>query len=687
MQLADLKQYRWVTPITSATIPTVVLNPNATTPMCVGQTSNVHVFANGTPGGLPPISQTVWGYGSSPAGIQYPGPTLVAQSHVGNFVEWTNLLPQGISHPCVQPPTDARLGGMVGRYRTGYACVHLHGGHLCWDSDGHPVRRAGNGALLRPQTTAQTHSVDFDYANTQRGGALLWYHDHVMDATSMNVYAGLAGGYILRHPGEAGIPELPKDEYEMPLIIQDRSFLAEPDAKGRRLLYGHAPYLRDRVSLAANAGNPKILRENIRKLGAPMGEFKGDAMCVNGKVWPYLKVKPRAYRFRVLNGCNTRMLVLRLSHEDGKLPGEPDLGADNRGLEMLQIGGDAGFISPPVPLRGVLVNGQPTTSDFLVLASGERADIVIDFSGLAAEQKIYLTNHATETSPLGNAGDLACGIGPAGEEQLQYSVMQFQVLDGTPQPLNQHALTTKLDAITHMPHGVVPAQPTRRYVINERAVALTAADAAFTLAKAAEVVSKAADPDAATKGYKDALDTITPPGRFGWKAITLQPSVSVPVEPGLLWAGPAPALIGSPPAGGPYIDADNQPTSPVRHTINGPVELWEFYNLSADVHPMHLHLASFQVLSRQEILASPLGPLGQLGAVVPIDLNEMGWKDTVRVNAKDPANPNAIGQVTRLLVRFHDEGDTTRNYRGHFVFHCHLLEHEDMGMMRPLEVY
>jgi spore coat protein A len=79
--------------------------------------------------------------------------------------------------------------------------------------------------------------------------------------------------------------------------------------------------------------------------------------------------------------------------------------------------------------------------------------------------------------------------------------------------------------------------------------------------------------------------------------------------------------------------------------------------------------------------------LGVPGAVVPIDANEMGWKDTVRVNAKDPANPDAIGQVTRLLVRFEDDGDATRDYRGHFVFHCHLLEHEDMGMMRPLEVY
>jgi spore coat protein A len=542
---------------------------------------------------------------------------------------------------------------MEGRYRAGYACVHLHGGHLCWTSDGHPVRRAGSKALLRPKT-GTPHSVVFDYANTQRGGALLWYHDHVMDATSMNVYAGLAGGYVLRDQREAGIADLPSGSYEMPLIIQDRSFVAAPNDKGHWLLYGHAPYLRDRIALAAKTGNRTSLRKKIRALGAPMGEFKGDAMCVNGKVWPYLEVEPRAYRFRVLNGCNTRMLVLRLSHEDAAKPGEPDLAASDPGLAMLQIGGDAGFLSPPVELRGKLARKKPTTGNFLVLAPGERADIVVDFSGLSG-QTVYLSNHATQNSPLGNGGDLAKQGNSKKPEQLQYAVLQLRVKGGTPQPLNQQALTTALAGMRDMPNGNAPALPTRSYVISERNIPLTASDVATT-----------------------------PPGRFGWNAITLQPGLTLPAPPGLLWAGPAPDPVGAPPAGGPYVDPENQPHSAVRHTIGGPLELWEFYNLSADVHPMHLHLASFQVLSRKAILSADLT---QLGNAIPPDPNELGWKDTVRVNAADPATPNAIGQVTRLLVKFDDDGDTTRDYSGHFVFHCHLLEHEDMGMMRPLEVY
>ena len=654
MPFDQLRRYRWATPIRPQDIPTLALPAVGLTDMYVGETTVPHVFANSPDGGVTPaIAQTLWGYGSSPNDICHPGPTLVAQAYVANQVRWTNTLAEGVHHPFVEPPLDAKLGGMMGRYSVGHACVHLHGAHVRWTSDGHPVRRAGSDALLRPQTGATPDAVLFEYPNTQLGGAMLWYHDHVMDITSMNVYSGMAGGYLLRDPGEATIGELPSGDFEMPLIIQDRSFVAAPSAPGHPwMLYGHAPYLRERIATASAAGDPQAKRDAIRAMEPPMGEFKGDAICVNGKIWPYMDVQPRSYRFRVLNGCNTRMLVLRLSPE--ATPGEPDVSLMAPGLSLLQIGVDDGFLNPVVELQGALVNGQATTANFLVLASAERADVVIDFSGMAG-QTVYLSNHADGVSPMGNGGDLAISAS-GGAEQLQYSVLQFRVANEVPKPLNRPALETGLASITQMPNLAAPPLPTRRYVISEQGIPLTATDAA----------------------------TVNPPGRFGWNAITLQPSLTLPVGPGLLWAGPAPTPYGGPPTGGPYIDAENQAGSPARHVLNGPVELWEFYNLSVDVHPLHLHLVSFQVLSRQEILSAELG---QLGALLPIDANEKGWKDTVRVNAADPANPAAVGQVTRLLVRFDDGGDATRDYTGHFVFHCHLLEHEDMGMMLPLEVY
>ncbi len=721
MPLEVLRKYRWATPITAATIPTVDLStaPAAAdgyTDVYIGKTTSPHVFADSPAGsGLLPIRQTVWGYGMAADQIHHPGPTLVAKAYVANQVRWINTLPEGVHHPFAQPPTDARLGGMMGRYSVGHACVHLHGAHVCWTSDGHPVRRKGSQSVLRPHSGAKPFAVPCEYPNTQMGGAMLWYHDHTMDMTSMNVYSGLAGGYLLRDPGEAAVTDLPSGDFEMPLIIQDRSFTETPDIHENWMLYGHAPYLRERIKAAIGAGTTEERRSAVREMDPPMGEFKGDAMCVNGKIWPHLVVQPRVYRFRILNGCNTRMLVLRMSKELRQLPvdaldGEPNVGEATPQISMVQIGGDDGFISPFVPLSGALVDGQPSTATFLVLASGERADVLIDFSQQAGTN-VYLSNHATENSPLGNGGDRAGNPDENPLTNLQYLVLQFRVTCAPQPALDDTALTALNGRLTDaLAPGLlaagVPLMPefnlafppvaagplpllTRRYVIREQL----------------DIPLKATDHATLTATGRN------PPGRFGWNAITMQPDPSLvaaggATELGLMWAGPAPDSYGGPPAGGPYIDAQNQPGSMERHILGGPVELWEFYNLSGDVHPLHLHLASFQVLSRQNILvawapgepaqpwqlAETVQPDGSwVPELLPPDANEKGWKDTVRVNAPPKSEPpvpgEPVGVVTRLLVRFDNGGDARRDYSGHFVFHCHLLEHEDMGMMRPLEIY
>jgi hypothetical protein len=166
-----------------------------------------------------------------------------------------------------------------------------------------------------------------------------------------------------------------------------------------------------------------------------------------------------------------------------------------------------------------------------------------------------------------------------------------------------------------------------------------------------------------------------------WNAITMT-QLEVPVNGRRLWAGNIPDPLVPPPLypptlpvpmGGPLIDDIDLAASTSKHVLGPNIELWEFQNNTGDVHPMHLHHAMFYVLGRWGLNA------GVMGAKQPVDANEQaGWKDTVRVNP---------GQVTRLLVRFDNQGDTANNYTGHYVFHCHLLEHEDMGMMRPLEIF
>lgn len=624
-----------------------------------------HEFAAGVPGVRPALTckagSNMWGYGADRALATYPGPTIVARLQTTVKITWENHLPEGVPYPFIEPPMDATVGNMARRYRRGSTCVHLHGAHVPWQSDGHPVRKPGFSAVLRPlQADSTPQSITCTYPNYQPGGALLWYHDHTMDATGRNVMAGLAGGYLLRHPDEAAA-RLPANDFaadilrEIPLIIQDRSF----DEHGQ-LLYGDASYLANRI-VAQKDG-----RATIRQIAAPTPEFKGRAIVVNGKVWPRLTVEPERYRFHILNGCNSRMLVLRLSRG---LPGaalvSPDSSEPAPNLPIFQIGGDAGFLPAVTTLTGQL-NGTPlaaSSKDFLVLAPGERADVVIDFSGWA-DQAVYLTNHAVETPGLGlgNGGD-AASAADGTDSVLQFLIHQPPALATRDDHAIAQALQLSLDSM-RAPLGEIsmlpPTQPkipspTRRYVIKEFSIAMTERNRGVIFP--------------------------APLNCLPWNAITFQPDITLFDEPGQLWGGIPPTPVGRQappggksagcmPGGGPAPD----PAPATPHLLNAPAELWEFYNLSVDVHPIHLHLASFLVLSRQAISTTPLPTFGD--ERLPDD-NEKGWKDTVR------CNPN---EFLRLLVRFDDQGDTANDYAGHFVWHCHLLEHEDMGMMRPLDI-
>ena len=148
----------------------------------------------------------------------------------------------------------------------------------------------------------------YEYPNRQ-DACTLWYHDHAIGQTRLNVYAGLAGVYLIRDDEEDALG-LPSGDYEVPLIIQDRSFAADGS-----LAYPVS-------ELAGSTDHP----------GAWVPEFFGDTILVNGKVWPYLEVEPRKYRLRILNGSNARFYRLRLS--DGR--------------PFVQIGADQGLLSGPV---------------------------------------------------------------------------------------------------------------------------------------------------------------------------------------------------------------------------------------------------------------------------------------------------------------------------------------------------
>jgi spore coat protein A len=253
------------------------------------------------------------------------GMAVVAESGTPLDVNYTNNLPE--TYPD-WIPVDTRLTPLGDQVR---AMTHLHGAFVAADSDGSPA--------VTPNGFGFGETQMVHYPNEQPA-TLLWFHDHALGATRLNVFAGLAAAYILRDEFDTGAEPnpigIPGGRYEIPLVIQDRQF--NPDGT---FLY------------------PTSEIEGVTWIG----EYFGDVMLVNGKVWPFLNVEPRMYRFRILNGCNARILNLAAG-----------------GVTFWQIGAEGGLWDIPVPATN------------LVMGLAERADVVVDFSPFAG-RTLMLMNH------------------------------------------------------------------------------------------------------------------------------------------------------------------------------------------------------------------------------------------------------------------------------------------------------
>jgi FtsP/CotA-like multicopper oxidase with cupredoxin domain len=530
---------------------------------------------------------TVWGYDGS-----VPGPTIEAERGRPVTVEWLNELDgpfpvvvtiapaaaddHGIPVQCV-PGLSGGVPDAHAAALTGHTVVHLHGGLTPASYDGWAEN------LFAPGQQAVFH-----YPMDQRA-ALLWYHDHVMGTTKLDVYAGLAGLWIVRdeRERELNLPEGPP--FEVPLLIQDRNF--DLDEHGRlsgRLLHKTDP--------------------DVMESFAPF-------TLVNGKVWPVLDVQPTTYRFRVLNGSNARTYRLVLLRD-----GEPDLD------RIVQIGTDHGLLRAPVP---VPANG-------LVLASAERADLLVDFSDVEPGTDLTLVN--TARAPFDGSSFPAADAENAADLDglLPYPrVMQLRVAAGAAAP---RRVPREL-ATDYEPPAAdeLAGAPRRAIALVEREL-----DGEPNMLTMRELAP--ADDDYA-----------------GHPVVTV--------------------AEGDRTARYRVVAAHFEDTTTFFPML-GEYEVWQLINLTSDTHPIHLHLDPFQILARRPIRYEILdGGIGErdLAATVTverdpadgldhaIDENERGLKDTVRVNPKE---------IVEIAVRF-----TT--YSGRYMYHCHILEHEDRDMMRP----
>jgi spore coat protein A, manganese oxidase len=481
-----------------------------------------------------PLLTTVWGYNGS-----YPGATFEVRQGTPITVHWTNDLVDGAGNPLPHLlPVDTSLhwANPPGWPESGVPVVtHLHGGHSESASDGLPEAWFTPGfQYTGTDWVKETYTYDNDQDATT-----LWYHDHALGITRLNVYAGLAGFYLIRNDWEDGL-NLPSRDYEVPLVIQDRMFTADG-----QLFYPSEPEV-------PGAPDPSHLPE-----------FFGDTILVNGEAWPVLDVEPRKYRFRLLNGSDSRVYNLFLSS----------------GQQFYQIGSDGGFLNAPVPL------------DRLTLAPGERADVIVDFSDpRLAGQTVVLGNNARAPFPKGDTID----------PRTVGRIMAFQVTKPLAGPDTSVLPTSLRPAPIALPG---PVARTRELLLFE--------------------------------------------GEDEYGRLRSQLGTA---------------------AGGPLLWHDAITENP---NLND-VEVWEIYNTTEDTHPIHIHLVQFQVLSRQKFRATQdpetgaLSDIHLLGQPKPPDANEAGFKDTVRMNP---------GEVTRVIMKF--------DRPGRYVWHCHILSHEDHEMMRP----
>jgi bilirubin oxidase len=555
------------------------------------------------PKGFPKTQVFAFGSTTDPSTFHAPGHTIEATVDRQTRMIWSNqlvtrsgeyvphFLPVDQTLHWANPPGGTggrdkppKFTATPGRY-TGPVplVVHTHGAHDYQDSDGYPeawyLPQAKNipagyatvgskydefkqAAAARTGVAWGAGSAQFVFTNDQPATSL-WYHDHSLGITRLNVRAGLLGMYNLR----GGARDLPAGHlpgppprrgerpgtrhYEIPLIIQDPSF----NTDGSQYLPGSN----------LSWPGPYIPTTDIPPIWN--GLYYGSTITVNGNTWPNLNVEPRRYRFRVLNGCAVRQLAL-------KVVSSPHAAASaSAEVPLWVIGSDGGFLPYPVELSGQTA---------LPVLPAERYDIIVDFTGHKPGTHFYLANEGAAAT----AGTTAT--------VLRFTVVPLKGKDTSIPPAHLH----------------LPPPPIIKQQTKTRQLSLSETGSSFQV----NVISQYACGTVNSSGLPNPLTWDDP--------ITEQPKA-------------------------------------------GSTELWRVWNFSPEgsaaiSHVFHMHLVQFEVVSRQPIDG---------GAASGPHPWELGRKDSC-------ASPT--GYITSVRATF--------DHKGLFVWHCHLLDHEDNSMMRPMEV-
>jgi spore coat protein A, manganese oxidase len=629
---------------------------------------------------LPPTR--LWGYADTTTGIhRHLGGVVVASSGEPWRIRFTNNLVDGIGNPLRHIlPVDTTIPGAGTNELQNRIATHLHGGFIPWICDGGPFDwwasngtsglsfRNGKGSVLDNIATIPmaSNQADYYYGNDQ-STRLMWYHDHAFGITRLNAYAGIASGYLVLdainggyYAPVTGFPKgkIPPLASTYPLVFQDKVFV-NPDRVTGQILTDPSWSLVTRPDVQTLGSlwydhiyNPKLFKllKSSKYIVPPdpscIPEFFGDTMLANGLVYPTVTVEAKRYRFMILNACNARFLNINLMGVAlgvGEVPTDPATGfalaGTPLGPKIIQIGNEGGFLvqettfSNGVPFNPITLTGN------LLLAPAERADIIIDFTGLAGSE-FMMYNDAPGPFPVGpptndyylgnplNPVQPLAGTGPDTRNILRFKVVAAASAD--PQPagpiLDPNLLSPT--PIAPIPNTVAPISP---------------------------LIAPAGTPVRNLTLNED-FDAY---GRLRQMLGTTAPSL-VGKGFGLDYLAPATEVVQS-----------------------GATEVWQIFNLTADTHPIHFHLVNVQVLSRQpfKVVAGVFTPTGLARGPEP---NELGWKETVQMHP---------GEVTSVIMKFDLPATpfpippSTRTGGHEYVWHCHILEHEEHDMMRPLVVF
>ncbi|KAJ4748830.1 Multicopper oxidase LPR1 [Rhynchospora pubera] len=491
----------------------------------------------------------VFVYGTSAETATFPGPTIIARHGIPLYVKWENHLPD--LHVLPTDNTISVANSTMGGVPT---VVHLHGSVHPPQSDGSAFAWfTRDYKEVGPKWTQTTYM----YPNIQPAGNL-WYHDHALGLTRVNLLAGLLGAYIIEKPEVDDPMDLPSGEDDdLHLIIADRSFNT------------------DGTLYMNSTGNVPSIHPQWQP------EYFGEVITVNGKAWPFLNVARRRYRFRILNASNARYLNLSLSN----------------GLPFYVIGSDASYLAAPVETQTIL------------LSPAELADVVIDFS-----------NSTTPCAEILNSAPYPYPTGSATTGTLLSKVMIFHIND------------TKV-----FDNSTIPDKE-----VNYANVTMP-------------------EPSTTTR-YIVMYEYTTPSGGVTHLYIN-----------GLRLEDP---VTETPKAGA--------------------TELWHVVNLTPDNHPLHVHLGMMQAINVTEIVGYQqfFDCMTQLndaikcnvtdhaiGKTLPIPEYEKTWKNVVKIEPH---------YMTSVVVAFKIV-DTNQSYpfdstaEPGYVYHCHILDHEDNAMIRPLK--